>query len=114
MGIIWSMFSDSPYDTTIPDNKSFIIIIHMHISNVLQNEDINSILEYIKDTGVAFAEIKHNKIYCTYDPTITEPLLRSNIISEIISYVASEFSIWIIKNTKIDLQMLNISLNIIS
>jgi len=47
-------------------------------------------------------------MWLIYRPHIKTPVLRSNIVSDIISYISSELATWIAKNTDIDLRMINI------
>ena len=87
--------------------------LHIHIRSGVSISQSNRkrILEYMQYTKPSFSYMKHNSIVLLYDQKTKPPFFRSNVSGDIISHISSELSIWIIKNTSIDLQMIDVNIS---
>ncbi len=75
---------------------------------------MSSILEYLQYMHPVLSYAYSGTIYLLYNPKNKPPFLRSNVANEIISYISSELSIWMVKNGLPDPRMLDVDITIVS
>lgn len=76
----------------------FLIVINIHSINYLDNNDIHNILQFLSNTQNVLAYGHKQSFYLLYNSEIKEPSLRSNSFSDIISYMSSELTIFLMKH----------------
>jgi len=91
------------------DEKDILFIIRLHSHNKFTNATTQEVLEYLQYTNPSFSYMCRSAIYLVYDQNNKHPFLRSNIASDIIAHLSSELSMWIVKNTKIDLRTVGVN-----
>lgn len=106
MGNYFSLNSDS--NSIIKFNERFyeqypcfLIIINIHSMNYLDNIDVHNILHFLSNTQTVLAYGYEQSFYLLYNSEIKEPSLRSNSFSDIISYMSSELTIFLMKHLDI-------------
>ena len=82
----------------IEDDEDFLITINMHVMKPLSFCEPDIIMDYLQYTNPVLTYSYNNTIYLLYRPARKSPFLRSNISGEIISYLSSELTIFLIKN----------------
>ena len=94
----------------IPDDSNFHIKIIIYTMQSLDDKQLNSILDYLKYTNYSHAETDRNIIILYYHHT-QPAFLRSNVHHEIISYISSELTIFLLKNLLIEPRMIQVSID---
>jgi hypothetical protein len=79
---------------------SFVITIYVHGMSYLDETDTHTILKFLSNTHPVIAYGYAQSYYLMYDSAIKEPSLRSNSFSDIISYMSSELTLFLVKNVE--------------
>lgn len=116
MGVWWSAepivyeVNSTEYHDTIRDTDVFLCNICFSTHDKISTEDKTALLNYINDKGPVVMYHGERSIMLLFNSRIRQPILRSNVTTHIISELASELSIWILKNTKINIYSSDVSI----
>jgi hypothetical protein len=115
MGNIFS-YGERPtkklYSDVIDDVTDFVIEINIYTIVKLESKHQMAILEYLQFMHPTMSYICNNTIFLIFNQKQKSPFLRSNESGELIAYISSELSIWLLKNLGIDIRMVNIEISI--
>jgi hypothetical protein len=82
----------------IEDHEDFAITINIYTMKPLSFCEPDIIMDYLQYTNPVLTYSHNNSIHLLYRPDKKLPFLRSNISGEIISYLSSELTIFLVKN----------------
>jgi hypothetical protein len=95
-------------DDIINDQDDILIIVRLYAFNPINDTPTQKILEYLQYTNPTLCYMFKSTIYLVYDQSKNPPFLRSNVASDVISHLSSELTMFIVKNTSINLRMMNV------
>lgn len=98
-------------DDLLNDDEEFVIKINIYTMKTFSLDDIQAILTYLQYTNPVVSYMYEHRIYLLYKPSKISPFLRSNKSGEIISYMSSELTLWLIKNN-IEPRMIDIHIEV--
>lgn len=99
-------------DDILDDDSCFIIRIYMYCGNPIDRKYQLPILESLQYTRSVYSFIDTNCVTLLFNPNKSSPFLRSNVVSDIIASLSSEVSMWLTKNTNIDLRMITVHIDV--
>lgn len=95
------------YNTLLDTDEDFLIAIDCYTNLTLTEEQLRGIVNYLQYTKPVLTYAHRTTIYLLYQPSKQSVFLRSNVLSEIVSYLSSELTIQLMRNS-IEPRMINI------
>lgn len=92
----------------LDEEKDFSITFKLYTDKKIQSDQQKKILEYLQYSNPLLSYMNGNTIILLYKPRTLIPMIRSNIVCDLITHISAEFATWIAKNTDIDLRLMNI------
>jgi uncharacterized secreted protein with C-terminal beta-propeller domain len=99
-------------ESLINDNDDILINVQLHTGTIPNDDESKKILDFLQFTHFTFCYMCHNTIWLVYNQKTTPSFLRSNVTSTAITYLTSELTIWILRNTFLDLHMISINISV--